>query len=75
MERKTEEISWWKLEEKKGAMTLTNADPVRHGHWIQCGSEQSAIYECACCDMYVRTEPGRIQSFGYCPYCGAKMDK
>lgn len=56
MERKTEEMSWWKLEEKKGVMTLTNADPVRHGYWIPCGAKDSEIYECACCDKYVRTE-------------------
>lgn len=75
MERKTEEISWWKLEEKKGVMTLTNADPVRHGYWIPCGAKDSEIYECACCDKYVRAEPGYIQSFDYCPHCGARMDR
>jgi hypothetical protein len=71
MERKTEEISWWKLEEKKGVITLTNADPVRHGHWIQYATGNA--FECSRCDLTI--SPRSILLFKYCPNCGAKMDR
>ncbi len=76
MERKTKEVSWWKLEEEKGVMTLREADPIRHGHWIRCKAVKA--YECSCCDALVTPGAecvGLIELYKYCPYCGARMDR
>lgn len=50
------------------AAPTIDAEPIKHGHWINTGSGQ----ECSVC--------GEIQygydSFrNYCAYCGAKMDE
>lgn len=61
------------------------AEPVRHGHWIECESENGIHFhkcsECGKRDMYQGTFTDwnkRGFSFYYkrlyCPVCGAKMD-
>lgn len=61
------------------------AEPVSHGRWIECESENGIhIHKCSECgkrDMYkgaFKDFNGRGFSFYYkrqcCPYCGAKMD-
>ena len=45
-----------------------DAEPIRHGHWIDTGSGQ----ECSVCgEIQYGYDNGRY----YCPNCGAKMDK
>ena len=62
-----------------------DAEPIRHGHWIECESENGIHFhkcsECGMRDMYQGTFTdwnGRGFSFyykrQYCPVCGATMD-
>lgn len=56
-----------------------DAEPVKHGHWIDTPLDRYKKYESKCSecgwhgisnyDSYVD-----IYEFEYCPYCGAKMD-
>lgn len=66
--------------------TTIDAEPVRHGHWIECESENGIHFhkcsECGKRDMYQGTFTdwgGRGFSFYYkrfyCPVCGAKMEE
>lgn len=43
------------------------AEPVRHGHWIDTGSGQ----ECSVCH---EIQYGYDNYRYYCPFCGAKME-
>ena len=49
-----------------------DAEPVRHGRWIEDGGFNT----CSLCgnsfDRY--DDGGYYQDFDYCPKCGAKMD-
>ena len=64
---------------------VVDAEPVRHGKWIECESENGIHFhkcsECGKRDMYQGTFTdwgGRGFSFyfkrKYCPVCGALMD-
>lgn len=44
--------------------------PVIHGHWINI-ENKTAIKCSACSHIFDRN----IYGFGYCPVCGAKMDR
>lgn len=44
------------------------AEPVRHGHWIDTGSGQ----ECSVCH---EIQYGYDNYRYYCPFCGAKMEE
>ena len=53
-----------------------DAEPVRHGHWVDIGSE--VVRVCSCCHddvlyavMY--NLKGEEISLKYCPNCGADM--
>lgn len=56
-----------------------DAEPVKHGHWIDTPLDRYKKFESKCSecgwhgisnyDSYVD-----IYEFEYCPYCGAKMD-
>jgi len=55
-----------------------DADPVKHGHWVEQEHEDwkwSKEYRCSECGQYrlVTTPVGR--EWNYCPSCGAKMDE
>ena len=55
-----------------------DAEPVKHGHWIEqehCDWVYSKEYRCSECGKYrLMTNPfGR--EWNYCPNCGAKMDE
>lgn len=67
-------------------MPSIEAEPVRHGHWIDCETENGIHFhkcsECGKRDMYQGTFTdwgGRGFSFYYkrfyCPVCGAKMEE
>ena len=49
--------------------------PVVHGEWKPHEDKQVAFglaFECSCCGSIVLVNDAL--EFGYCPYCGAKMD-
>lgn len=46
-----------------------DAEPVRHGHWVDVQPEKDGAYgSCSICGYE------EMPTF-YCPYCGAKMDE
>ena len=55
-----------------------DAEPIRHGHWVDVGSEVARV--CSYCHEDVLYAvmynlKGEEVSLKYCPYCGAKMDE
>lgn len=52
-----------------------DAEPIRHGHWVQRWTGNEYIVFCSNC----RTEALEIVDYeleyNYCPNCGAKMDE
>ena len=55
------------------ALPVTDAEPVRHGRWVNHISENGATdgTYCGICDY----EVDRDARYYYCPNCGAKMDE
>lgn len=52
--------------------TITiDAEPVRHGEWIEQEDDYHHYWECSECGMGVGLDDIRH----FCPNCGAKMDK
>ena len=52
-----------------------NADvvEVRHGHWIE--NEDDFWVMCSVCGTeFLDDQIGIVDTYKYCPYCGAKMD-
>lgn len=48
-----------------------DAEPVRHGKWINAGHDAFTQYRrCSCCARLLANAP----AYDYCPRCGAKMD-
>lgn len=58
-----------------GAPTI-DAEPVRHGEWIETETELICS-ECECEITSYDTDflPGLKRVIKYCPFCGAEMDK
>ena len=55
-------------------MPTVDAEPVRHGHWINHYDDlfpEESMVECSLCHEY---ECLNIDT-NYCPNCGAKMDE
>lgn len=57
---------------------IADADPVKHGHWIEVQriheEDHTAICECSLCGDTVWVYDGQ-RAWNYCPNCGAKMDE
>lgn len=52
-----------------GETPTVDAEPVRHGRWINCSEIFSdGDFECSVCQKRV------WDNTDYCPFCGAKMD-
>lgn len=48
-----------------------DAEPVRHGKWINAGHDAFTQYRrCSSCARLLANAP----AYDYCPNCGAKMD-
>lgn len=48
-----------------------DAEPVRHGHWINAGHDEWSHYrKCSVCGKLIVN----MSKTNYCPDCGAKMD-
>lgn len=52
-----------------------DAEPVRHGQWINNGFEPVRCSVCGITGDAINGIPWAIKSFKYCPHCGAKMDE
>lgn len=52
------------------------AEPVRHGRWIDayCGKYANAKYICSCCGKRAHSDDWKWELSDFCPHCGAKMD-
>lgn len=51
---------------------MTDAEPVRHGHWEFDGELNTGIYAlCSVCGESIY----QCGTWNYCPNCGAKMDE
>lgn len=58
-------------------LPTVEAEPVRHGQWIDVTDFDSPDYEFACSECYYRNFE-RVMDAGawnYCPNCGAKVDE
>lgn len=54
-----------------------DAEPVRHGHWIEGNNFHWYSNSCSCCG-YTRTTDIKSNGWNqwkYCPNCGAEMDE
>lgn len=54
-----------------------DAEPVRHGRWIEGNNFHWYYNSCSCCG-YTRTTDIKSNGWNqwkYCPMCGAKMDE
>lgn len=55
-----------------------DAEPVRHGHWIEAHDNDGLDYECSNrkCQCRISYNGAKVSGdFNYCPNCGAKMDE
>lgn len=72
---KVEKASLMAFKEKLENIPAADAVPVVHGEWKPHEDKQVAFgltFECSCCGSIVLVNDAL--EFGYCPYCGAKMD-
>lgn len=54
------------------------AEPVRHGHWVEPIKEKYAYVlsgTCSVCGWESRLYENDVVGMNYCPNCGAKMDE
>ena len=73
--------AWWEDDERRtlfdqivDAQPTVEAEPVRHGKWIDRTIKVSAeltniIHVCSVCEEMA------VGKYRYCPHCGARMDK
>ena len=54
-----------------GCPQPVEAEPIRHGHWIDNGKYW---YVCSVCDYVEPLSTLMDAHYKYCPNCGAKMD-
>ena len=57
------------------AAPAADAEPVRHGKWIENYAYGAWHYDCPFCDDGYATKKREKKPVNYCPNCGAKMDK
>ena len=58
-------------EEASREAPTIDAEPVRHGKWI----EEIGMFMCSeCGDAWSSSDAKMIFGFNYCPNCGAKME-
>ena len=59
-------------------MPTIEAEPIRHGHWIQefpNVGHLTHFYLCSVCRAEWNAIDNDMERFDYCPECGAKMDE
>lgn len=57
-----------------------DAEPIRHGHWVDDGQRfgndnECAIYECDQCGETIWVYLKDHRRWNYCPQCGSKMSE
>lgn len=55
-------------------MPTIEAEPVKHGKWLEVEPESDIDFYCSLCETEISTNWDYQGSFDYCPECGAKMD-
>ena len=80
-EKLKKHYAWWDDDERRtlfdqivDAQPTIDAEPVRHGKWIDRTIKVSAeltniIHVCSVCEEMA------VGKYRYCPHCGARMDK
>lgn len=69
------EIQHEALKEALSKVPTVDAEPVRHGHWINHFDDlfpEESTQECSVCHA---EQMGTMLNDNYCPNCGAKMDE
>ena len=53
-----------------------DAEPVRHGKWVEAEYYDDIVYKCSACKEEFALIDGTPKDnlYNYCPHCGAKMD-
>ena len=51
---------------------IVEAEPVRHGRWVDAGLGFMMLFSCSACKRQAILSG--VDSYDYCPNCGAKMD-
>lgn len=71
-----EYIDWKQTVAIINSAQTIEAEPVRHGHWIEKDWDDGD-YVCSACGHSWVTIEGTPQDneMNYCPYCGAHMDE
>ena len=54
------------------AANAIEAEPVRHGRWVERPNTKGQVY-CSECGTLEKTTDNNFKSM-HCPHCGAKMD-
>lgn len=71
------EIQHKALKEAIERVPTVDAEPVKHGHWVEVQriheTDHTAICECSLCGDTVWVYDGQ-RAWNYCPRCGAKME-
>lgn len=74
-DRRITELDLFLINRAIEEMPTVDAEPVRHGHWIDHYDNiwpEESTWECSLC----HEEQGRgMLDTNYCPNCGAKMDE
>lgn len=56
------------------ATPTVDAEPVRHGRWIETYAYGAWHYDCPFCNEGYATKEREKKPINFCPDCGAKMD-
>lgn len=59
---------------KPNEATVCEMEEVKHGKWEFVATAVGAEYSCSECGNYIFTDEKNNDLYGYCPYCGTKMD-
>ena len=67
------------IDEVIDKMPAVDAEPVRHGMWINAGGmlppgNRDEIRCSVCANFALQDRWGRVRASCFCPNCGAKMD-
>ena len=68
-------VIWHDVMECIDKLPTVDAEPVRHGHWINHFDDlfpEESTQECSVCHA---EQMGTMLNDNYCPNCGAKMDE
>lgn len=75
--------AWRDAQEEIDSAPTIDAEPVRHGKWIETEENhgfdnevRNKALSCSVCRVAFRiSDYAQIEDFRYCPNCGARMDE